>query len=69
MSNITLGPAELGFIAVYLLSLIGIGYCGMRARTENSLKEHACLKRPVDNAGGRAACLRHSQVTLRSACV
>ena len=39
MSNITLGPAELGFIAVYLLSLIGIGYCGMRARTENSLKD------------------------------
>ena len=39
MSNIPLGPAELGFIAVYLLSLIGIGYCGMRARTENSLKD------------------------------
>jgi len=39
VSNIPLGPAELGFIAVYLLSLIGIGYCGMRARTENSLKD------------------------------
>ena len=39
MSDIPLGPAELGFIAVYLLSLIGIGYCGMRARTENSLKD------------------------------
>ena len=39
MSNIPLGPAELGFIAVYLLSLIGIGYCGMRARRENSLKD------------------------------
>ena len=39
MSNIPLGPAELGFIAVYLLSLIGIGYWGMRARTENSLKD------------------------------
>ena len=39
MSNIPLGPAELSFIAVYLLSLIGIGYWGMRARTENSLKD------------------------------
>ena len=39
MSNIPLGPAELGFIAIYLLSLIGIGYCGMRARRENSLKD------------------------------
>ena len=39
MSKIPLGPAELGFIAIYLLSLIGIGYCGMRARTENSLKD------------------------------
>ena len=39
MSNIPLGPAELGFIAIYLLSLIGLGYCGMRARRENSLKD------------------------------
>ena len=39
MSNIPLGPTELGFIAVYLLSLIGIGYWGMRARRENSLKD------------------------------
>ena len=39
MSKIPLGPLELGFIAIYLLSLIGIGYWGMRARTENSLKD------------------------------
>ena len=39
MSNIPLGPAERGFIAVYLFSLIGIGYWGMRARKENSLKD------------------------------
>jgi len=39
VSDIPLGPAELGFIGVYLLSLIGIGYWGMRARTENSLKD------------------------------
>ena len=39
MSDIPLGPAELCFIGVYLLSLIGIGYWGMRARTENSLKD------------------------------
>ena len=39
MSKIPLGPAELGFITVYLISLIGIGYWGMRARTENSLKD------------------------------
>ena len=39
MSNIPLGPTELGFIAIYLLSLIGIGYCSMRARRENSLKD------------------------------
>ena len=26
MSKIPLGPLELGFIAIYLLSLIGIGY-------------------------------------------
>ncbi|MEE2947313.1 MAG: sodium:solute symporter family protein [Verrucomicrobiota bacterium] len=39
MSNIPLGPAELSFIAIYLLSLIGIGYWGMRARCENSLKD------------------------------
>ena len=39
MSKIPLGPLELGFIAIYLLSLIGIGYLGMRARTENSLKD------------------------------
>ena len=39
MSNIPLGPAELSFIAIYLFSLIGIGYCGMRARRENSLKD------------------------------
>ena len=38
-SKIPLGPAELGFIAVYLFSLIGIGYWGMRARKENSLKD------------------------------
>jgi len=39
VSDIPLGPAELGFIGVYLLSLIGIGYWGMRARRENSLKD------------------------------
>ena len=39
MSKIPLGPLELGFIAIYLVSLIGIGYWGMRARTENSLKD------------------------------
>ena len=39
MNNIPLGSAELGFIALYLFSLIGIGYWGMRARTENSLKD------------------------------
>ena len=39
MNNIPLGSAELGFIALYLVSLIGIGYWGMRARTENSLKD------------------------------
>ena len=39
MSKIPLGPLELGFIAIYLLSLIGIGYWGMRARNENSLKD------------------------------
>ena len=39
MSKIPLGPAELGFIALYLFSLIGIGYWGMRARKENSLKD------------------------------
>ena len=31
MSKIPLGPLELGFIAIYLVSLIGIGYWGMRA--------------------------------------
>ena len=39
MSKIPLGPAELGFIALYLFSLIGIGYWGRRARKENSLKD------------------------------
>ena len=39
MNNIPLGPAELSFITIYLFSLIGIGYCGMRARRENSLKD------------------------------
>ena len=39
MNSIPLGSAELGFIALYLVSLIGIGYWGMRARTENSLKD------------------------------
>tara|TARA_Y100001968_G_scaffold83779_1_gene74853 strand:+ start:1442 stop:2953 length:1512 start_codon:yes stop_codon:yes gene_type:complete len=39
LNNIPLGSAELGFIALYLVSLIGIGYWGMRARTENSLKD------------------------------
>ena len=39
MSKIPLGPAELGGIALYLFSLIGIGYWGMRARKENSLKD------------------------------
>lgn len=39
MNNIPLGPAELSFITIYLFSLIGIGYCGMRARRENTLKD------------------------------
>jgi SSS family solute:Na+ symporter len=39
VNNIPLGPAELSFITIYLFSLIGIGYCGMRARRENTLKD------------------------------
>jgi SSS family solute:Na+ symporter/sodium/pantothenate symporter len=32
-------PAELAFIGIYLSSLIGIGWLGMRARRENSLRD------------------------------
>ncbi|OYW30610.1 MAG: hypothetical protein B7Z47_03455, partial [Chthoniobacter sp. 12-60-6] len=37
---IPFGAGALAFIAVYLLSMVGIGWLGMRAKEENSLRDH-----------------------------
>jgi SSS family solute:Na+ symporter/sodium/pantothenate symporter len=41
------GPLELGFIGVYLLSLVAIGYAGYKARRENSLRDFYLAGRGV----------------------
>lgn len=37
---IPFGPWAMGFIALYLLSMVLIGWLGMRARQENTLRDH-----------------------------
>jgi SSS family solute:Na+ symporter len=37
---IPFGPVALGFMGLYLLSMVWIGWLGMRARQENTLRDH-----------------------------